>query len=128
MVQLSLPLPHYWSNDKRLICEQQPIIPFSHRTQSIWSVGRESFFFSTRSCAALWAADLDWIIGPGYSSGRYILEKNQHGTMNNHENQPGPMKKQKRYERGVTNDLGGGQGRNKQKRYRHFSSVTRGHN
>ena len=46
MVQLSLPLPHYWSNDKRLICEQQPIIPFSHRTQSIWSVGRESFFFS----------------------------------------------------------------------------------
>ena len=25
--------------------------------------------------------------------------------------------KQKRYERGVTNDLGGGQGRNKQKRY-----------
>ena len=46
MVQLSLPLPHCWSNDKKLICEQQPIIPFSHRTQSIWSVGRESFFFS----------------------------------------------------------------------------------
>ena len=30
----------------------------------------------TRSYAALRAADLDWIVGPGYSSGRYILEKN----------------------------------------------------
>ena len=28
----------------------------------------------TRSYAALRAADLDWIIGPGYSSGGYILE------------------------------------------------------
>ena len=64
----------------------------------------------TRSYAALRAADLDWIVGPGYSSGRYILEKNQHGTMNNHENQPGPMKKQKRYERGVTTDQGRGGG------------------
>ena len=27
----------------------------------------------TRSCAALRAADLDWIVGPGYSSGWYIL-------------------------------------------------------
>ena len=34
----------------------------------------------------------------------------------------------KRYTHGVTTDLGGGQGRNKQKRYRHFSSLTRGHN
>ena len=33
-------------------------------------------FIATRSYAALRAADLDWIIGPGYSSGRYILEKN----------------------------------------------------
>ena len=59
-------------------------------------------FFPTRSYAALRAADLDWIIRPGYSSGG---------------------NKQKRYKflyrRGVTTDLGGGQGRNKQKRYRH---------
>ena len=30
------------------------------------------FFFQTRSYAALRAADLDWIVGPGYSS-FYIL-------------------------------------------------------
>ena len=64
-----------------------------------------SSFVKTRSYATLRAADLDWVVGPGYSSGRYILDKNQHGTMNNHKNQPGPMKKQKRYERGVTTDL-----------------------
>ena len=29
----------------------------------------------TRSYAALRAADLDWIVGQGYSSGGYILEK-----------------------------------------------------
>ena len=51
----------------------------------------------TRSYAALRAADLDWVIGPGYSSGG---------------------NKQKRDWRGVKNDLGGGQGRNNQKRYR----------
>ena len=33
-------------------------------------------FCITRSYAALRAADLDWIVGPGYSSGRYILGKN----------------------------------------------------
>ena len=33
-------------------------------------------FYFTRSYAALWAADLDWIVGPGYSLGGYILEKN----------------------------------------------------
>ena len=33
-------------------------------------------FCKTRSYAALRAADLDWIVGPGYSSGGYILEKN----------------------------------------------------
>ena len=54
-------------------------------------------FFRTRSYAALRAADLDWIVGPGYSLGRVH---------------------QKRYRRGVTTDLGGGQGRNKQKRYK----------
>ena len=32
----------------------------------------KSFFFLTRSCAALRAADLDWIVGPEYSLGGYI--------------------------------------------------------
>ena len=41
----------------------------------------------TRSCAALRAADLDWIVGPEYSLGR---------------------NKQKRHPGGVTTDLGGG--------------------
>ena len=42
----------------------------------------------TRSYAALRAADLDWIVGPGYSWGKYIWRKtmkNQPGTMKNHE-------------------------------------------
>ena len=30
-------------------------------------------FNSTRSCAALQAADLDWIVGPEYSLGGYIF-------------------------------------------------------
>ena len=32
-------------------------------------------FLNTRSYAALWAADLNWIVWPGYSLGGYILEK-----------------------------------------------------
>ena len=28
----------------------------------------------TRSYAALWVVDLEWIVGPGYSLGGYILE------------------------------------------------------
>ena len=46
------------------------------------------FIWITRSYAALRAADLDWIIGPGYSFGGYILEKNHEKprkTMRNHE-------------------------------------------
>ena len=43
-------------------------------------------FAHTRSNAAFRATDLDWIIGPGYSLGGYILEKK------NHENQPETMK------------------------------------
>ena len=39
----------------------------------------------TRSYAALRAADLDWIIGPGYSLGGYILEKNHEKPTWNHE-------------------------------------------
>ena len=30
-------------------------------------------FKKTRSCAALRAADLDWIVGPEYSLGGYII-------------------------------------------------------
>ena len=30
----------------------------------------------TRSYAALWAADLEWIVRPGYSLSGHILEKN----------------------------------------------------
>ena len=56
---------------------------------------KNTFVLFTRSYAALRAADLDWIIGPGYSLGGYILEKNhenQPGAMKNHENQPRTMK------------------------------------
>ena len=45
------------------------------------------FFNFTRSYAALRAADLDWIVRPGYILGGYNLEKNmknQPGTMKNH--------------------------------------------
>ena len=33
---------------------------------------KRSFFLQIRSYATLRAADLDWIVGPGYSWGRYI--------------------------------------------------------
>ena len=39
----------------------------------------------TRSYAALRAADLEWIVGPGYSLGGYILEKNHEKPTWNHE-------------------------------------------
>ena len=39
----------------------------------------------TRSYAALRAADLEWIVGPGYSLGWYILEKNHEKPTWNHE-------------------------------------------
>ena len=39
----------------------------------------------TRSYATLGAADLDWIAGPGYSSNRYILDKNNEKPTLNHE-------------------------------------------
>ena len=44
-----------------------------------------STIISTRSYAALRAADLDWIVGPGYNSGGYILEKNHEKPTWNHE-------------------------------------------
>ena len=34
------------------------------------SCEKSAVFLNTRSYAALRAADLDWIVGPGYSSGR----------------------------------------------------------
>ena len=40
---------------------------------------------NTRSHAALQAADLDWNVGPGYSSGGYILDKNHEKPALNHE-------------------------------------------
>ena len=49
-------------------------------------------FSLTRSYAALRAADLDWIIGPGYSSGGYILGENHEKPTWNHE-KPGITEK-----------------------------------
>ena len=47
---------------------------------------RKYFLFETiRSYAALRAADLDWIAGPGYSSGGYILDENHEKPTLNHE-------------------------------------------
>ena len=40
-----------------------------HKVKSV----ENQVFEDTRSCAALRAADLDQIIGPGYSLGGYIL-------------------------------------------------------
>ena len=53
------------------------------------------FFYHTRSYAALRAADLDWIVGPGYSSGGYIGEKPWKTNLEpwkTMKNQPGAMK------------------------------------
>ena len=53
-------------------------------------------FNGTRSYAALRAADLDWIVRPGYSLGRVHsgkkTMKNQPGTMKNHENHETTLK------------------------------------
>ena len=46
---------------------------------------RDIFSCYTRSYAALRAADLDWIVGPGCSSGWYILEKKHEKPTWNHE-------------------------------------------
>ena len=78
------------------------------------------FIYITRSYAALRAADLDWIVGPGYSSGRYILGKNHekptwnrekptwnHGSQLAFEMREGGRAgiTEKRYSRRVTTDL-----------------------
>ena len=77
-------------------------------------------FVYTRSYAALRAADLDWIVGPGYSSGRYILGKSHekptwnrekptwnHGSQLAFEMGEGGRAgiTEKRYSRRVTTDL-----------------------
>ena len=81
----------------------------SFQSQRYLSISQKSCLFNilivTRSYAALQAADLDWIVGPGYDLGGYILGKNhenqpgtmknQPRTMKNHENQPGTMKMMK---------------------------------
>ena len=129
---------YYWTMDKQM---NPP-----HMNKKI------QIFLSTRSCAALRAADLEWIVGPGYSSGRNKAKTSltrghnwpfrcldsfaKYYVLSNHNNfgqeggRAGINKNVTdtfRHLRGVTTDLGGGQGRNKQKRYRHFSSLTRGH-
>ena len=81
------------------------------------------------------AADLDWIVGPRYSLGRVHsgvpkggragISKNvtKGGSQLTWEGGRAGISKNvtdtKRDRRGVTTDLRGGQGRNKQKRYRH---------
>ena len=64
----------------------------------------------TRSYAALRAADLEWIVGPGYSLGGYILEKNHEKPTWNHEknmkNQPGTTKKHENLHRTMKNQPG----------------------
>ena len=56
-------------------------------------------FITTRSYAALRAADLDWIVRPGYSWGKYIWRqsmKNQPGKIKKTmKNQPGTIKTMK---------------------------------
>ena len=44
-----------------------------------------SFIYITRSYAAPRAADLEWMVGPGYSLGGYILEKTHEKPTWNHE-------------------------------------------
>ena len=52
---------------------------------TIFIVEIHSFFFKTRSYAALRAADLEWIVGQGYSLGGYTLEKHHEKPTWNHE-------------------------------------------
>ena len=70
-------------------------------------------FDNTRSYAALRAADLDWIVGPGYSlgrgnSGEKPWKTNLEPWKTMETNQKPGRNKQKRDQGGVTTDLGGG--------------------
>ena len=70
-------------------------------------------YFSIILLFALRAADLDWTVGPGYSSGRYILGTNHEKPTWYHGSQlafemgegGGTGITEKRYSRGVTTDL-----------------------
>ena len=57
---------------------------------------KNTFVLFTRSYAALRAADLELIVGPGYSLGGYILEKNHEKSTWNHEK---PWKTMKNHEK-----------------------------
>ena len=59
-------------------------------TQNILKMHGVCRFVTTRSYAALRAADLDWIIRPGESLGGYILEKPHEKPTWNHENHEKP--------------------------------------
>ena len=74
------------------------------------------FFLETRSYAALRAADLDWIAGPGYSLGRvYSGEKPWNNFGRGRGGRAGISKNVTSAGSQLTWE--GGQGRNKQKRY-----------
>ena len=80
MIRLLASLP------KQSNAEISPIVFCSDSHSPIQGKSTNIEFFSfTRSYAALRAADLDWIIGPGYSLGGYILEKNHEKPTWNHE-------------------------------------------
>ena len=72
-------------------CKTKPLSDTLHRNILIFWCDKKVwwkilFFSETRSYAALRAADLDWIVGPGYSLGRVHsgeTMKNQPGTMTN---------------------------------------------
>ena len=57
----------------RLVLIHSQNLPWGWGGVQVWHMYK---FKKTRSYAALRAADLDWIIGPGYSSGGYILGEN----------------------------------------------------
>ena len=66
------------SNKVFIIFVQIPIIAFfSNDDHYDKVVNVDHMYFGTRSYAALRAADLHWIVGPGYSSGEYFLECTQ---------------------------------------------------
>ena len=85
MVQFKVGHPHSGKlkRNAKLVKKKYWVEVQSSKTSQLLSMHRYFLFsvmFSsfplTRSYAALWAADLDWIVGPGYSSGGYILKKN----------------------------------------------------
>ena len=58
-----------------------------HHNEHLAVIVKNITIITTRSYAALRAADLGWIVGPGYSLGGYILEKNHRKPTWNHEKQ-----------------------------------------